>query len=60
MSAGDFKTAIEHYSKAIEHDANNHVLFSNRSAAFASLHQYEQALEDANKTIALKPDWGKV
>jgi stress-induced-phosphoprotein 1 len=60
MSAGDFKTAIEHYTKAIQHDAQNHVLYSNRSAAFASLKQYGPALDDAEKTIQLKPDWSKV
>lgn len=60
MSAGDFKAAVEHYTKAIQHDATNHVLYSNRSAAYASLKQYGPALDDANKTIELKPDWSKV
>lgn len=32
---------------------------SNRSAAYASLHQYSLALEDAKKTVELKPDWPK-
>jgi len=34
-------------------------LFSNRSAAHASKEDYQHALEDAEKTVQLKPDWGK-
>ena len=47
------------FSQAIELDPSNHVLYSNRSGAFASLKQYEEALDDANKTTELKPDWAK-
>lgn len=35
------------------------MLYSNRSGAYASLKNYEKALEDANKTTELKPDWAK-
>lgn len=38
---------------------SNHVLYSNRSGAYASLKQYQQALEDATKTTELKGDWSK-
>ena len=38
-------------------DPSNHVLFSNRSAAHASQGDYAAALEDARKTVELKPDW---
>ena len=47
------------YTKAIHMDSANHILYSNRSAAYASLEQWEKALEDADKTVELKPDWGK-
>lgn len=54
-----FEEAIKHYSDAIALDGNNHVLFSNRSAAYAKAENYEQALEDAETTIKLKSDWAK-
>ena len=60
FTAGDFKTSIEHFTEAIALDSKNHVLYSNRSAAFASLKKYKEALSDAEKTVALKPDWAKV
>ena len=47
------------FSQAIELDPSNHVLYSNRSGAYASLKDYQAALEDANKTIEIKPDWAK-
>ncbi|CAG8498015.1 299_t:CDS:10 [Ambispora gerdemannii] len=59
FSAHDYKTAIEQFTKAIELDSKNHVLYSNRSAAYASLKDYSKALEDANKTVELKNDWAK-
>ena len=33
---------------------------SNRSAAYASLKKYEEALADAEKCTSIKPDWAKV
>ena len=37
----------------------NHVLYSNRSAAYASKRDYDNALKDADKTTEIKPDWPK-
>ena len=60
MKAGKTEEAITLYSEAIDLDPDNHVLYSNRSAAYANLKKYQEALEDAEKTIQLKPDWSKV
>lgn len=35
------------------------MLYSNRSGAYASLKDWQKALEDANKTTEIKPDWAK-
>lgn len=59
FSSGDFSSAIRHFSEAIDLSPNNHVLYSNRSAAYASLQNYTDALSDAKKTVELKPDWSK-
>ncbi|XP_035732907.1 stress-induced-phosphoprotein 1-like [Vespa mandarinia] len=59
LQDGRFDEAIKNYTEAIILDSNNHVLYSNRSAAFAKAKLYEKALEDAEKTVNLKPDWGK-
>ncbi|CAL1375661.1 unnamed protein product [Linum trigynum] len=59
FSAGDYTTAIKHFSDAIAVAPTNHVLYSNRSAAYASLQKYADALNDAKKTVELKPDWSK-
>lgn len=47
------------FSQAIELEPTNHVLYSNRSGAYASKKDFDKALEDANKTTEIKPDWAK-
>lgn len=59
LSSGDYDNAIKYYTDAIALDDKNHVLYSNRSAAYAKAEKYDQALIDAEKTIQIKPDWGK-
>ncbi|KIV82502.1 hypothetical protein PV11_04606 [Exophiala sideris] len=59
FAAKDFNLAVEKFTQAIELDPTNHVLYSNRSGAYASLRDYEHALEDAEKTTEIKPDWAK-
>uniref|UniRef100_A0A7C9FMX1 STI1 domain-containing protein n=1 Tax=Opuntia streptacantha TaxID=393608 RepID=A0A7C9FMX1_OPUST len=59
FSAGNYTEAIKHFTEAINLAPTNHVLYSNRSAAYASLHNYSDALSDAKKTVELKADWSK-
>lgn len=57
---GDYAKAVQFYSEAIELCPKNHVLFSNRSAAFAKQEKYSEALLDAKKTVELNQSWCKV
>jgi stress-induced-phosphoprotein 1 len=53
LQAGKTSEAIEHYTKAINIDGANHVYFSNRSAAYLSQGDANNALEDAIACIGL-------
>lgn len=59
LNENNFTEALAAYTEAIALDASNHVLYSNRSAAYAKASQFELALEDAEKTIALNSTWPK-
>eukprot|EP00741_Cyanophora_paradoxa_P008293 tig00001286_g8022.t1 len=59
FSAQRFDEAVQHFSEAIQHDPSNHVLYSNRSAAYAGLNKFKEALGDAEKCCSIKPDWAK-
>jgi stress-induced-phosphoprotein 1 len=59
LKAGRLEEAITSYGDAIELDPDNHILYSNRSAAYVTARKYNDALKDAEKTIELKPDWPK-
>lgn len=59
FSSGNFEEAVDIFTLAISSDPTNAVLYSNRSAAFASLKQWTSAIEDGKKTTELRPEWGK-
>ncbi|GAB7359883.1 hypothetical protein MBLNU230_g7411t1 [Neophaeotheca triangularis] len=59
FTAKDFNGAVEKFSAAIDIEPQNHVLYSNRSGAYASLKNFGKALDDATKTTEIKPDWAK-
>lgn len=57
---GDFHTAIVLYNEALAVDPQNCILYSNRSAAYMKIQQYDKALDDAIKARLLNPKWPKV
>ncbi|AET40320.1 Hsp90 cochaperone STI1 Ecym_5582 [Eremothecium cymbalariae DBVPG len=58
--AKDFKRAVELFTNAIqESEEPNHVLYSNRSGAYASLKKFDEALSDATECVKIKADWSK-
>ena len=56
---GDFLKAVKHFGSAIRLAPKNHVLYSNRSGAHASLGNHVEALSDAENCIKLAPTWAK-
>jgi len=63
----DYDEALESYSRAItfcpEDDENKENLatfYGNRSAAYASIEEYDLVVEDCTAALALKPDYVKV
>jgi len=59
FSAKRWKEAIDHYTKAMEQDPFDHVFCSNRSACYAESEEFEKALRDAERCIALNPQFAK-
>ena len=59
LQAGNLTEAIESYTKAINADGTNHVYYSNRSAAYLKKGDGNNALEDANSTVAINPEFSK-
>jgi len=54
-----FTDAVRLYSQAIEFDPSNSVLYSNRSGSLTACGSFEQALADADRCVALRPEWAK-
>jgi len=59
FSSGNYAEAIKYFTEAIAIAPENHILYSNRSGAYASLGEYQNALNDANKCIELNPSFIK-
>ena len=54
-----FAEALECYSKAIELDSNDPILYSNRSLMHSNLNEFDLALIDADKAIEINPNYSK-
>eukprot|EP01031_Cornospumella_fuschlensis_P044498 gene44498-54421_t len=59
FQAGDVELAISLFTQAIDLDPDNHVFYSNRSAAYMKKDSISKALYDAEKCVELAPDWAK-
>ena len=59
MQAGAFQKAMRLYTKALEIDAGNAILYSNRSAAHFNVRQFAESLEDAESAILCDSMWWK-
>ena len=59
LQAGQFDEAITAYTEAISIDPQDHVFFSNRSAAYLSKGDADAALGDGNRCVQLNATWPK-
>lgn len=57
--AGDFEVVVRYFFDVIIIAPTNHVLYSNRFMAYASLNKFSEALADAKKIVEFRPDWAK-
>ncbi|RNA27845.1 Tetratricopeptide repeat 31 [Brachionus plicatilis] len=56
---GEFSKAVEKFTEAMKYDVNDQRLYGNRSYCFDKIGQFQEALNDANKAIAIEPLWAK-
>jgi tetratricopeptide (TPR) repeat protein len=59
FSSGNFSEAIHLFTSALEFDSTNHVLYSNRSACYASISDFQRGLVDAKRCVEISPQWPK-
>ena len=57
--AGQLEEAIAAYSEAIAAAPTDETLYSNRSATYAKLERFKEALDDGKRAVSLQPKWGK-
>jgi len=59
LSAKNFEEAVAAYTEAIGHDPGDKVFYSNRSAAYASMGKWQEALDDGQKCVEVDPTFAK-
>ena len=57
--AGEYETAIEFFTSAIETDPMHDVAYNGRGASYKALGQYEKAISDFSTSIDLNPEYVK-
>ncbi|XP_048873587.1 E3 ubiquitin-protein ligase TTC3 isoform X2 [Brienomyrus brachyistius] len=56
---GDMSAAVEWYTRAIEFNPENHILYGNRSLCFLRCKEYLKAASDGKRAIVIRPNWPK-
>lgn len=62
MQRKEYDKAADCYTQALQlspHGPYSHVYYSNRAAALVSMKQFQEAVLDSERSLALKPDYGK-
>lgn len=59
FSKSKFEDAVDLYTQAIQLDPDNHLLYTNRSAALIGLKKFERAIDDADFAMSLSPTFTK-
>ena len=59
LTAGAYQDAIDMYSAAISLNPYNAIYYSNRAAAYISLHKYSKAIDDCVEAIKYDSSYGK-
>lgn len=62
MQRKEFAEAAKCYTRALQLSPagpHSHVYFSNRAAALVSMKKFHEAIADSERSLALKPDYGK-
>ena len=62
MQRKEYREAAQCYTSALKlcpDGPNSHVYFSNRAAAWVSMKQFQEAILDSERSLALRPDYSK-
>ena len=59
MKEQKYKDAIAHYTKAIELDKSNHILYANRAAAHLHINDYNSAVVDCETSLSINSKYAK-
>ena len=56
---GNYPAAVKEYTEGLRRDPNSKSIFSNRSAAYIKLMDFNDALKDAEKCLSIDPNFVK-
>jgi len=59
FKSGDYEAAVKEYTRSLELDPQQHLVYSNRSGAYVKLGKSALALQDAEKCVEIDPNFAK-